>query len=107
MIVGVITTLIDVLASGGFAASNANPTGVGDILSYVWAAATLVPSLALSIRRLHDTNRSGWWLLIALVPLLGLIVLLAFYVSGPNPAGARFDRGGAPQHPGYANQPYA
>jgi uncharacterized membrane protein YhaH (DUF805 family) len=38
----------------------------------------LVPGLAVGVRRLHDVGRSGWWLLIALVPLAGPIVLLVF-----------------------------
>jgi uncharacterized membrane protein YhaH (DUF805 family) len=49
---------------------------------------------ALAVRRLHDTGRSGWWILIGLVPLIGPIVLIVFYVTdsqpgtnqyGPNP----------------------
>ena len=40
--------------------------------------ATLLPSLAAASRRLHDTERSGWWQLVALLPLVGLIVLLVF-----------------------------
>ena len=44
--------------------------------------ALLVPSLAAGVRRLHDTERSGWWLLIAFIPLIGVIVLLVFFVSG-------------------------
>jgi len=40
----------------------------------------LVPNLAVAVRRLHDTGRSGWWLLIGLVPLIGWIVLLYFFV---------------------------
>ncbi|WP_253259290.1 DUF805 domain-containing protein [Subtercola boreus] len=43
-------------------------------------------------RRLHDTNRSGYWIFIGLVPLVGAIVLIVFAASGPNPAGARFDK---------------
>lgn len=54
-----------------------------------------MPSLALSARRLHDGNRSGWWLLIVLVPLVGAIVLLVFYLSLSDPRGARYDRGPA------------
>ena len=40
----------------------------------------LIPSLAAGVRRLHDTDRSGWWLLIAFIPLVGAIVLLVFFV---------------------------
>jgi uncharacterized membrane protein YhaH (DUF805 family) len=60
----------------------------GGILSGIWALANLVPNLAVGVRRLHDTDRSGWWLLIGLVPLVGAIVLIVFYctrgTTGPN-----------------------
>ena len=52
----------------------------------------IVPGIAVSIRRMHDTGRSGWWLLIGLVPLVGFIVILYFFVQrgtvGPNAWGA-------------------
>ena len=73
-----------------------NPeTGVG-LLSGIYSLAVLIPTFAVAIRRLHDTDRSGWWLLIGLVPLLGGLVLLVFFVLdgtpgtnqfGPNPKG--------------------
>ena len=51
----------------------------------------LIPSIAAAVRRLHDTDHSGWWLLIAFIPLIGAIVLLVFWVSagtpGPNQYG--------------------
>lgn len=50
------------------------------LVSALLGLAMLVPSLAAGVRRLHDTDRSGWWLLIALIPLIGAIVLLVFYV---------------------------
>ena len=40
----------------------------------------IVPNIAVSVRRLHDTDRSGWWMLIVLVPLIGGITLLVFFV---------------------------
>lgn len=55
-------------------------TGYG-LLSAIYSLAVLIPSIAVSVRRLHDTNRSGWWLLIALIPLIGAIVLLVFFAS--------------------------
>lgn len=51
--------------------------GVG-LFGGVFALAMLLPSLAVSVRRLHDTDRSGWWLLIAFIPLIGGIILLIF-----------------------------
>ncbi|MEO7236923.1 MAG: DUF805 domain-containing protein [Lapillicoccus sp.] len=59
------------------------------------ALAIILPSLAVGVRRLHDTSRSGWWLLIGLIPIIGTIVLIVFYVQdshgdnqyGPSPKG--------------------
>jgi uncharacterized membrane protein YhaH (DUF805 family) len=71
--------------------------GISDgfvVLSYLFSLATFLPSLAVGVRRLHDTGRSGWWWLIGLIPLVGAIVLLVFFVQdsqpgtneyGPNP----------------------
>jgi uncharacterized membrane protein YhaH (DUF805 family) len=62
------------------------------VAAYAWGLVTLIGGLALAVRRLHDTNRRGWWYLIGFVPLVGWIVLLVFYVLPPDPAGARFDK---------------
>jgi uncharacterized membrane protein YhaH (DUF805 family) len=56
----------------------------------------LVPSLAVAVRRLHDTDRSGWWILIALIPLVGAIVLLVLLVQDGAPGPNRF--GPSPKH---------
>lgn len=61
--------------TGSFSAA----TGYG-LLSGLYALAVLIPNIAVSVRRLHDTGRSGWWLLLILVPLIGVIVLLVFMV---------------------------
>ena len=52
----------------------------GDIgvISALYLIGTAIPGLAVTIRRLHDTGRSGWWLLVSFVPLIGLIVMLVF-----------------------------
>ncbi|GGM07745.1 DUF805 domain-containing protein [Deinococcus aerophilus] len=66
------------------------------VLSGIYTLAVLIPGLALTARRLHDTGRSGWWQLLSLIPLVGGIVVLVFVVSdsdaqtnrwGPNPKG--------------------
>jgi uncharacterized membrane protein YhaH (DUF805 family) len=66
--------------------------GIFTLLYVVYAVGVFLPGLALAIRRLHDTNHSGWWILIALIPLAGFIVLLVFYVTagtaGDNDHGA-------------------
>ncbi|MFG3661213.1 DUF805 domain-containing protein [Streptomyces sp. NPDC047706] len=48
------------------------------VLGLILALGLLLPSLGVTVRRLHDTGRTGWWILIALVPLVGSIVLLVF-----------------------------
>lgn len=67
------------------------------MISSLYSLAALLPGLAVCARRLHDTDRSGWWMLIALVPVVGVIVLLVFECLdstpgenrfGPNPKGA-------------------
>jgi len=55
------------------------------LLGGIYSLAVLVPSLAVSVRRLHDTGRSGWWLLIGLVPVIGFIVLLVFMATDSHP----------------------
>jgi uncharacterized membrane protein YhaH (DUF805 family) len=55
------------------------------ILQWLYVLATLIPSLAVGVRRLHDTNRSGWWVLISLVPIVGTIILIVFMASEGNP----------------------
>jgi uncharacterized membrane protein YhaH (DUF805 family) len=51
----------------------------------VVSLALLLPSLAVAVRRLHDTGRRGWWILIVLVPVVGSIILLVFYVQDSQP----------------------
>lgn len=54
--------------------------GIG-VLTSIYGLAVVIPGLAVCIRRLHDTNRSGWWILILLVPFIGSFVLIFFMVS--------------------------
>lgn len=59
-------------------------------LALVYSVAIFVPSLAVSVRRLHDTGRSGWWLLIGLVPILGALALLVFAVQDGEPGANQY-----------------
>lgn len=74
--------------------------GIYGPLTTLFALGTIVPSIAVSIRRLHDTDRSGWWLLLAFVPLVGFLVLLFFFVSDGTKGPNRF--GADPKDPGQA-----
>jgi uncharacterized membrane protein YhaH (DUF805 family) len=55
--------------------------GTTGLLSGLFALGSFIPSIAIAARRLHDTNRTGWWQLLLLVPIIGGLVLLFFLVS--------------------------
>ncbi|HYN67677.1 MAG TPA: DUF805 domain-containing protein [Ornithinibacter sp.] len=55
-------------------------TYAGGWIASIAGLALLLPNLAVAVRRLHDTGRTGWWLLIGLVPLIGFVVLLYFFI---------------------------
>lgn len=57
----------------------------GQPLSALVSLALLLPSLAVAARRLHDTGRSGWWLLLGLIPVIGFLVLVWFYIQPGEP----------------------
>lgn len=57
---------------------------VGGISYIVWLFASLIPSLALSVRRLHDIGKSGWWYFISCVPIVGVIILLVYMSTKGN-----------------------
>lgn len=65
----------------------------GTILSGFLGLAVLIPSIGVAVRRLHDINKSGWWLLIALVPIVGYIIVILWFVkpsdNGENQYGER------------------
>jgi uncharacterized membrane protein YhaH (DUF805 family) len=82
IIVSIVLTILELIVS------------LPSVLSGLYSLAILLPSLAVGVRRLHDTGRSGWWLLIGLIPLVGAIILLVFACQdsqendnqyGPNP----------------------
>mgnify|MGYP003460229328 CR=1 FL=1 len=88
LIISIVLAIVD-----GMLGSFSTERGVG-LLEGIYSLAVLIPGIAVSVRRLHDTNRSGWWLLIVFVPLIGVIVLFVYMVQdsqpgenqyGPNP----------------------
>ncbi|MGN6537627.1 MAG: DUF805 domain-containing protein [Mesorhizobium sp.] len=75
-----------------------DPTGEARWAAGIVSLVHFIPSLAIWVRRLRDINRSGWWLLIAFVPLVGLIVLIVFACTASQPAMA-----GTPSPTGWPN----
>lgn len=82
LIIALVLRLIEALVGGP------------GLLANLYSLAVLIPGLAVAFRRLHDTNRNGWWVLIGLVPLVGVIILIVFMAQdsqpgdnqyGPNP----------------------
>ena len=84
LIVSLVLSAIDALL-GTFSSS----TNVG-LLGGIYGLAIIIPSIAVSVRRLHDIDRTGWWVLIGLVPVIGTIVLLVFAVLDGTPGQNRF-----------------
>lgn len=87
VLVGIATGVIDLIVFGPGTSA----------LNILASLALLLPGLAVGVRRLHDLNRSGWWLLIALIPIIGALVLLYWFVQpgtdgdndfGSNPLGS-------------------
>ena len=75
VLVDIIATAVDIVVLG------TDLWGIG-LLSAVWQFATLIPSLAIGVRRLHDIDKSGWWLLVWFVLVIGWIVLIVWAIKG-------------------------
>ncbi len=61
-------------------------SAISPMLSGLFSLGTLVPSIAAATRRLHDTQRSGWWQLVVLVPVVGFILIIVFLAQEGKPA---------------------
>ena len=70
--------------------------GGGQPLSSIIALLIILPNIAVGVRRMHDIGRSGWWLLIALIPIIGSLILLFFYIQPCEDGSNQF---GPPQPP--------
>lgn len=75
IIIGLIDSLIIAPLLGLDAGDESRP------LSFLLGLALIIPNIAMGVRRLHDTGRSGWWILIGLIPLIGALILIYFYVQ--------------------------
>ena len=84
LLIYIVLAIVDNVA-GSFDSKS----GVGLFTGIFWLA-MLIPYLSVTVRRLHDTDRTGWWILIALIPLIGAIVLLVFLVQDSDAEANRF-----------------
>ena len=87
-LVGVVARILDAILGTGYDASN------GGLINTLASLALLLPSIAVGVRRLHDTGRSGWWMLLVFAIIIGWIILLVWFCTdskpganehGPNP----------------------
>ncbi len=91
----VVGAIIALAEGGGSMTSGDGAVGVavvGGLFTMLWTLINLLPGLSLLVRRLHDTDRSGWWALILFVPLIGVIVLLVWLCSKGTSGVNRFGR---------------
>jgi uncharacterized membrane protein YhaH (DUF805 family) len=77
VLVGIVASIIDAIIGTRW--------GSFGLIEALTSLALLLPGLAVGVRRLHDTSRSGWWILIGIIPIVGWIVLLVFYVQDSHP----------------------
>ena len=77
VLVGIVASIIDAVIGTRW--------GSFGLIEALTSLALLLPGLAVGVRRLHDTSRSGWWILIGIIPIVGWIVLLVFYVQDSHP----------------------
>ena len=77
-LISIVLTLLDILEYEA------------GLFSGLYSLLILIPSIAVVVRRLHDTDRSGWWILISLIPLIGVIVLFVFMCLDSQPGTNRF-----------------
>lgn len=83
LLIGLVLGVIDTVVFGEVGANYG-------VLGNIWSLAILIPSFALNARRLHDIDRTGWWQLLMLVPLIGWIVLIVWFAQKPDNGPNRF-----------------
>lgn len=78
-IVSIVANILDIAVFGA---------GEAGFIGLIWSLAVLLPSIAVGVRRLHDIDKSGWWILIGLIPIIGWIIFIIWACTkgtdGPN-----------------------
>ena len=90
-LVGIVTSVVDAILGTDY------DTGSGGLVNTLVSLVLLLPSLAVAVRRLHDTGRSGWWLLIGIIPIIGWIILIVWYCKDTTPGDNQY--GPDPKNP--------
>ena len=78
-----------VLSMADSAIFNSEEFGSGT-LSTIWSLVVILPYVGVGVRRLHDLDKSGWWLLISFIPVIGFIVLIFWFARKGTAGGNRF-----------------
>ena len=110
-LVGIVTSILDGILGTGY------DDTTGGVVNSLGNLALLLPSLAVGVRRLHDIGKSGWWLLLWLIPIIGWIILIVWFCKdsdqgsnehGPSPKedGAGYQPGQYPPPPPPTGTPY-
>lgn len=91
LLVGIAMVTVDI-AVFGTVETDKGISGEAEFAPFsgLWSLLMLLPGLAAFFRRLHDTDRSAWWILIGLIPLVGFVVLLVFLCSRGTPGPNRY-----------------
>ncbi len=87
LIVAVVLSIVDKLVFGVGSGSMEAGDGVSfsynaGVLTSLWIVANIIPSISAGVRRLHDGDRSGWWYLLVMIPLVNLYILYLMIIKG-------------------------
>lgn len=83
-IVGIVASILDTVLGTDY------DTGSGGLISTVTSLGLLLPQLAVGARRLHDINKSGWWQLIGIIPIIGWILVIVWFATDTKSGDNRF-----------------
>jgi uncharacterized membrane protein YhaH (DUF805 family) len=92
IVLSIIMSLMAMPDSDGQAPQFGAGAAIIVALFLLWFLAIIIPSVALTVRRLHDSNKSGWLYLLSMIPLVGGIILLVFVLLPPDPVGQQYDQ---------------
>ena len=108
-LVSFVSTILDLVLGTDYEGAAS-----GGLVNTVASLVLFLPSLAVGVRRLHDTDRSGWWILIGLIPIIGWILLIVWFCTdskpdnqyGPNPKTGPSGAAGDYPPPAYGSGQY-